>query len=1159
MTFPSIQTSLVSGELSPSFLGRVDKPQYKNGASTMRNCFVRYTGGGSSRAGFAYVGMCKQGAPNAGGTATSNPPRDINFQYSINQGFALEFGDTYMRVKYRGAYVTETAKVVSSVNSAGLFTTSTNHGYSVGDWVYDTGNTGFSGLTWVVATTPTASTFTVTDLFGHVISSATASAAGTISRIYTIVAPYAAVDLKYLKVVQRANAMNLVCWNQETNTEYPPYTLVRHSNTNWVFSQVSFASTIAPPTSVSAAATSSATPDTWYSYVVTSVDSDGNESIASTNADVLNNNISINAGTNTVTFSHVAGAVSYNIYAATPIFTTSPYDNPGFIGAQYGLVGASYGQKFIDTNIIPDFTRTPPKHSNPFARGAIIDVVPTAAGSGLVQSTTRYQITTSTGSGFRGSPIVQNGNLVGFQIDDGGQNYAITDTIAITTGGVAATGTYTFVGNPVDGNTIILNGVTWTFKTTVSGISQTKIGTNLAETLNQLAADLATSNNSSLTVANYAIATGTVLNITYGQLGTAGNAYTLAAGTYGGVVSGATLSGGTNGASSGASASLTVGSLTGTYPGTVQYYQQRLVYADTINQPDTYFMSQPGIYNNFDSSIPTVDSDAIIGTPWSVQINGIQFLVPTISGLLALTGNGLWLISGGSATAITPSDQNAQAQAQIGCSAIIAPIYVNLHILYVQAKNSIVRDVAYNFINNVFQGTDLTIFSNHLFTGYTLTQWAYAEEPFKVVWAVRNDGILLSLTYMKEQEIQGWSRHDTNGVFMGICSVVEPPVDAIYVIVKRYIAGEGVWVYYSERADNREWTTIEECFCVDAGLALPMTYPNATLTPAAAEGTSNISSVNIITGGSGYTAPIAVAIDSSGRGSGATFSVSVSGGVVTGITPVAQGTDYTEGLTNIVITDSTGSGAIAHPIITNYVNFTASASVFTSDMVGDVLRVDGGKATIISQTGTACVANITEPLTMTVPNDPNNILIPAASGDWSVATPISVIRGLNHLEGMQVTGLADGGVIVPQTVVDGSITLPNEASSIVVGLAFAAQIQTMYLEVASATTLQGKRKDIQSASLRFEQSRGVQVGTNQPDASTQPNNATIPWANMKEIKERNALITAGSAIPLYTGDHYIIVPGDWDTKGQLAAQQIYPMPMNLLACVVNFTPGDNPG
>ncbi len=1062
---PIIQNSFVSGELSPSFLGRTDKPQYKNGASTMRNCFVRYQGGTSSRAGFAYCGMCKQGAPNGGGTVTSNPPRLIDFQVSINLGYVLEFGDTYMRVLSRGAYITETAQSVTGVTQAspGVITIPT-HGFSNGDWVFGAslgGMTNFNSLTWIVQNAA-SNTFTLTDLYGNAVDTTSFSAwtsGGTFARIYTVTSPYAAIDLPYLKFTENANTMNLVCWNQSTNTEYPPYTLKRLGNTNWVFTQVSFASPIQPPTTVSSTANASTTLSTYYSYQVTAVDIDGNESVASTATDVKNNDISINAGSNIITWTSAGSSAStYNIYSATPVYTGASGD-PGFTGVPYGFLGSAFGQQFTDTNIIPDFTRSPPIHNNPFARGSILDITATSGGTNWVQATTNFVISTSTGSGAILLPIVQGAQIVGGIVEFGGEGYASTDTASVS------------------------------------------------------------------------------------------------------------------GAGSGATVSLSIGPQTGTYPGAVQYFQQRLVYADTINQPDTYFMSKPGLYSNFDAAIPTVDSDAITGTPWSVQINGIQFMVPNITGLLTLTGNGVWLVNGGNATAITPADQNAQAQAQVGCSALVPPITINLHTLYVQAKGSIVRDIAFNFLTNVFTGQDITIFANHLFLGYTLSQWAYAEEPYKVVWTVRNDGTLLSLTYIKEQEIEGWARHDTNGLFIGICSVIEPninenvsfveepPIDAIYVITKRYIPGTtsvpaGVWAYYSERANNRIWQNIEDCFCVDSGLFYPLTFPAATLTPAAADGTANISSVDVISGGSGYTNPTARAVDSLGAGTGAAFAVTVVAGVITAITPTIGGVDYTPGATNIVITDSTGSGVVAQPIITNYVTFTASSSVFSSSNVGQILRVCGGRATIVSQTGTACVANITQPLTATVPNDPNDLPIPAISGTWSVSTPTTTVTGLNHLEGMEVTGLADGGVIVPMTVTNGSITLQNEASAIVVGLPFVAQVQTMQMDVSAQTTDQNQRKDIQAVTVRVESSRGVQVGTNQPDASNQPNQATLPWTNMKEIKERNNLITAGAAIPLFTGDTRILVPGDWDTKGQVAIQQVYPLPLNLLMVVPELSVGD---
>lgn len=1072
---PVIQNSFVSGELSPSFLGRADKPQYKNGASTMRNMFVRYQGGAYSRAGFAYCGMCRQGAPNPGGVGNINtPPRDINFQFSINQGYALEFGEFYMRVKSAGAYITEAAQNITGItNAAAGVVTYNNSTYTLqnNDWVYFTGvggMTALNGLTFIVQGVSGA-TCTLTDLFGNVVNTTNYPAftsGGTLARIYNVASPYAAADLPYLKFTQNANLMNFTCWNQLTNVEYPPYTLQRISNTNWVFTAVSFASVVPVPTNVASTATNSTTANTWYSYVVTAVDNNGNESIASKATDVLNNNISINAGSNTVTWSAPASNISsYNIYSATPAFTIAPYVDPGFIGAPYGIIGSSVGFQFTDTNIIRDFTVTPPTHQNPFARGQILDVTKTSAGSGYLQSTIGYTITTSTGSGFSGTPIVQglSGNFVGFYVQDNGQNYANTDTIAITSSGTGA----------------------------------------------------------------------------------------------------------------GGAAALSIGAHTGTYPGSIQYFQQRLVYANTIDQPDTYFMSQPGLYSNFNSAIPTVASDAIIGTPWGVQINGIQFMVPCIQGLLTFTGNGVWLINGGNSIAITPSDENALAQAQIGCSAVVPPLYVNLHVLYVQAKNSIVRDIAFDFLTSVFKGVDITVFSNHLFLGYTLLQWAYAEEPYKVIWAVRNDGAMLSLTYIKEQEIQGWARHDTNGQFVGVCAVIEPPVnenvsfgieppvDIIYIIAKRYIPGTasmpaGKWVYYSERANNRIWQNIEDCFCVDAGLFYPLTFPSAVLTPAAANGTSNITSANIIAGGS-YPNHDAVvtATDSTGAGSGATFIVTYSGNAISAVTPVLSGQSYTVGATQIAISSATGgSGAIIQPIITNYVTFTASSSVFTAAMVGSVIRACGGKATIISQTGTACVANMTQPITQTVPNDPNFLPVPAISGTWSVGAQISTVTGLNHLEGMTVTGLADGGVIVPQIVTNGAITLQTAASAINVGLPFTAQVQTMYLEVPSQTTDQGKRKDIQAATIRLEDSRGASVGCNMPDSSMQPNQVNVPWTGLKQIKERNNLINAGTALPLFTGDYRILLPGDWNTNGQVAVEQIFPLPLNVLAVIPELTVGD---
>jgi len=42
----------------------------------------------------------------------------------------------------------------------------------------------------------------------------------------------------------------------------------------------------------------------------------------------------------------------------------------------------------------------------------------------------------------------------------------------------------------------------------------------------------------------------------------------------------------------------------------------------------------------------------------------------------------------------------------------------------------------------------------------------YAEEPESIVWAVRDDGQLLSMTYRRDEDVVGWARHKLGGAFL---------------------------------------------------------------------------------------------------------------------------------------------------------------------------------------------------------------------------------------------------------------------------------------------------------------------------------------------------------------------------------------------------------
>jgi hypothetical protein len=616
----------------------------------------------------------------------------------------------------------------------------------------------------------------------------------------------------------------------------------------------------------------------------------------------------------------------------------------------------------------------------------------------------------------------------------------------------------------------------------------------------------------------------------------------------------------TSGSTTSATGSLILGPSTGTWPGCVAYFQERRFYANTNNNPDTYYASQPGAFTNFDTSIPVQDSDAITGTPWAQQVNGIQAMVPMPNGLVILTGLGAWQLSGGGTqTAVTPADQTAVPQAYNGCSPTVRPITINYDILYVQEKGAIVRDLAYNFFVNIYTGTDMTVLSNHLFDDYTILRWDWAEEPYKLVWAVRDDGVALSMTYLKEQDVYAWARHDTNGLFQSVAVVSEPPVNAPYFIVQRLIQNDGspVWAYFQERMDNRLWQEVEDTWCVDAGLSLPMTAPAATLTASSATGVATLQQPTIISGGANYAAST-YAVLADPTGTGAAVNLTIAAGVITAAVAVGTLTGYTSPTLTIIDPTGAGAGAVINISALYFANFEASSGVFTADNVGDVIRMGGGVATITTYSSSTFVsAQVTTPITDVIPDDPYFTPIPAASGDWTVTTPVTTVQGLDYLEGMTIAGLADGYTLPTLTVSEGAVTLPNAASAVTLGLPFIAQVQTLYLDTGETPTVQGRRKQFYGETIvRVEKTRDIQIGANQPDSSTEPNNATVPWTSMTDVQQPNQ--TNSGVTPLFTGDMPTDIVAAWNSNGQVALQQINPLPMQIIALVPSIEVGDTP-
>src|SRR5215813_2064660 len=291
-----IQTSFHAGEWAPALNARVDLAKYKAGAALLRNFFVDYRGGASSRPGTKYVLRAYK---------SSTAVWLIPFQASSTVGYSLEFGDVYIRFHFQGAPVLEATIAITNVSGSTVTATNT---YAVGDWVYITGVGGITNINgkYFIIASATGANFTVTDLYGvSVTFTGSYTSGGTAARVYTLPSPYLAADLSTLKFTQNVDKLYI------THVNYAPRVLTLISAANWTLATITLGATVSTPTGLAASTTNAGT--SHYAYRVTAFDGNGQESVPSA---VVNSTTANGAGsiaTINLTWTAVAGAVAYGV------------------------------------------------------------------------------------------------------------------------------------------------------------------------------------------------------------------------------------------------------------------------------------------------------------------------------------------------------------------------------------------------------------------------------------------------------------------------------------------------------------------------------------------------------------------------------------------------------------------------------------------------------------------------------------------------------------------------------------------------------------------------------------------------------------------------------------------------------------------------------
>lgn len=604
---------------------------------------------------------------------------------------------------------------------------------------------------------------------------------------FTLATPYAAADLARLKYVQSADTMTL------THPGHAPRSLTRTGHAAWRLDPLTFAPRTAAPAGLAAV---SGGGGSAFVVVTALNDGTGEESLPSAEAGAAS------ATSGSWGWSAVAGCSSYNVYKKK--------------GSIFGFVAQVSTPNWTDDNIAPDIGVTPPQQRQPFGYGRATGVTIQAGGAGY-----------SSPSGM---------------LHDGGR--AISAVSFTVSGGTITAGTLAAPNQKVSDNAYI----------TVTD------GAGSGAVLQPQWTDDGSGNGTSYISGVTVIAGGAGYHA-----GCQVHSYYAGIVDYGGYVFGATLSGGaitavtvavtgygawpadgqamltlaaTDASGSGGRAVPAITPDEAGNPQCSSYYQQRQVFAGTTSQPQTLWFSSAGAFNNMAVSQPTRDSDAITRTLTGRQVNEIRHLVPVGQNLLAMSSGAEWRCwPGPTAAALTPASCATLPQTGFGCSHV-PPLQADNAILFVQERGSRVRELRFDMLQDQYQASDLSVLSSHLLADTTaahaIEEWALCEEPFRIVWAVRSDGTLLGLTWMREHEVQAWHRHDTgsgggDGAVESVASIAEaapsagdgaPPSplgDALYLIVRREV--NGTTRRYLERLAERRFATLADAWFLDCALA----------------------------------------------------------------------------------------------------------------------------------------------------------------------------------------------------------------------------------------------------------------------------------------------------------------------------------------------------
>lgn len=564
------------------------------------------------------------------------------------------------------------------------------------------------------------------------------------------------------------------------------------------------------------------------------------------------------------------------------------------------------------------------------------------------------------------------------------------------------------------------------------------------------------------------------------------------------------------------------------YPGAVGLHEQRSVWGNTVNDPLTTWLSQTSQFENMNVSSPTRDADAVTIRLVTGRGNEIRHFRSFQDRLFIFTSGAVWsLAPGGDVDAITPASKKLTIEEYLSITDV-PPLTIKSTLLMVSGQANLgfeVHSLGYKFETDAYSGSDLTVLARHLFEGHTIKEWSYAERPFRLVVAVRDDGKLLVMTYLQEHQVFAWSVWEAanGGTIESVCSIPEGQEDIIYFVVKRTVNGSDV--KYIEHLHTRTFSTVEDAFFVDSGLSLDnpititgVTAANPAVVTASSHGLSDGDPVKIrsVSGMTEINGDKFIVIEKTTN----TFEIL-----------------DTDGSKNVIAVTRANPGVVT--TLSDH-NFSTGDEVGFLN-IGAMTQLNGNGYTITVINATSFSLNSTNTSSFTTFTSGGKVYLNTNSSSYSAGTggevhlEVTSITGLDHLEGESVIALADGNLVQSLTVTSGSVTLPNASSVIHVGLPYTGQVDSLPLDLRTQQPTVSKKKIVKEVTIRVQDTRGLFIGPDADNLESYPARSTELW---------------GDPASTLTDLLRLPISDDWAREAGITIQSEQGLPMTILSLMV---------